>query len=360
MVAGLASNQSRLGADVTIIATEQDHLTQDNLVPTDPAVEVRVFPRGGFSRLWTGYSHPLRQFLHAEARHYDVIHIHELWHYPQFVACRQASKRGIPYVVSPHGCLAPWCLQNDRLLKVIYGQFVQRRILRNANLIHVLTSQESEEVRCYGVPNETKVIPNGITLDHDLPSQTKAEHGPTQPFELLFLGRVVPKKKPELLIEAVATLRSRGIHAKAVIAGPCEDDYLNELMQQSVSLGIGDNVLFSGFVTGTSKTQALLSADIFVLPSQQEGFSIASLEAMAHELPVVLSPQCNFPEAAQAGAALEVEPEVGPLTDALESLLKDPVTTREMGLRGRALVEEQYSWDTIAARFLDAYRQIGA
>ena len=107
VVAGLASSQSRQGADVTIVATEQDHPAQKDMVPTDPGVDVRVFPRGRFSRFWTGYSRPLNRFLRSETRHYDVIHAHELWHYPLFVASREAKKRGIPLVVTPHGCLAP-------------------------------------------------------------------------------------------------------------------------------------------------------------------------------------------------------------------------------------------------------------
>ena len=144
------------------------------------------------------------------------------------------------------------------------------------------------------------------------------------------------------------------------MAGPCSPDYRAHLQQRIESLDVGSAIYFPGFVTGSRKADILHGADLFVLPSYSEGFSIASLEAMSHGLPVVLSPQCNFPEAAQAGAALEVEASVGPLTDALESLLKDPITTREMGLRGRALLEEQYSWETIAARFLDAYGQLTA
>ena len=125
-------------------------------------------------------------------------------------------------------------------------------------------------------------------------------------------------------------------------------------------MGVAANVSFPGFVTGVAKDSAFSAADLFALPSYTEGFSIAVLEAMAHGLPVVLTPQCNFPEAAEAGASLEVVPEAGPLAEALAQLMVSPEKARQMGIRGRALVEEKYSWDTVAAQLLDAYRQLAA
>ncbi len=362
VVAGLASSQSRLGADVTIVATEQNFLTQKDMVPTDPGVEVRVFPRGRFSRFWTGYSRPLNRFLKSEARHYDVIHIHELWHYPGYVACGETSKRDIPYIISPHGCLAPLALSNDRLLKRIYSPMVQRPILNRASLVHVLTRTEEQDARLYGVSSPTTVIPAGVEIGlrpgGSASSMDKASPAGNNAFAILFLGRIIPNKGPALLIDAIASLRERGHNVSLTLAGPSSPDYRARLQNQVDSLNVADAISFPGFVTGSKKVEVFSNAHLFVLPSYSEGFSIASLEAMAHALPVVLSPQCNFPEAAQAGAGLEVEPALGPLTDALESLLKNPEEARLMGLKGRALVEQQYSWENIAARFLDAYRRL--
>lgn len=360
-VAGLASAQAKLGAKVTVASSAPPNSSYEEMVSCGPDVALHIFPQGRFSRFWTGFSRPYARFLASQADQYDVIHAHELWHYPLYVSSRETRRHGIPLVVTPHGCLAPLALANDRLLKRIYSPLVQRPILNRASLVHILTQPEEHDARSYGVSSRTAVIPAGVDIGPS-PDTSPALKGRAssggKPFEVLFLGRIIPNKGAGLLIDAVATLRERGRNVRLTMAGPCSPDYRSHLRDRIDSLGVGSAVSFPGFVTGSRKTEVFSSADLFVLPSYSEGFSNAALEAMAHGLPVVISPQCNFPEAAQAGAALEVEPAVGPLADALESLVQNPQEASQMGLRGRALVEEKYSWDTIAAQFLEAYRQL--
>jgi len=361
-VAGLASAQAQLGAKVTVASSAPADNSSPELVSCGPDVSVRIFPRERFARFWTGFSRPYARFIASQAQQYDVIHAHELWHYPLRVASKESRKRDIPLVITPHGCLAPLALANDRLLKRIYSPLVQRPILNKANLIHVLTRREEQDARSYRVSSPTAVIPAGVNTGavSDTPTAPACDlsSGEAKQFQVLFLGRIIPNKGPSLLIDAVAASREKGHNMSLTIAGPCGPDYRSYLQSQIDRLQMGDNVSLPGILTGHEKAEALSNADLFVLPSSSEGFSIAALEAMAHGLPVVLSPQCNFPEAAQAGAALEVDPEVGPLTDALVSLIEHPRDARQMGLRGRALVEKQYSWESIAVQFLDAYRQL--
>ena len=227
---------------------------------------------------------------------------------------------------------------------------------------HLLTQPEERDAQSYGVTAPTKVIPAGVDLESSpgssAASKGTASSGGNDAFEVLFLGRIIPNKGPGLLIDAVASLREKGHNVKLTFAGPCSPNFRARLQDQIDSLDVGSAISFPGFVTGNRKAEVFSKGDLFVLPSYSEGFSIACLEAMAHGLPVVLSPQCNFPEAAQARAGLEVEPAVGSLTDALASLIENPEEARRMGLRGRALVKEQFSWETIASQFLDAYRQL--
>ncbi len=363
-VAGLASAQAHQGAKVTVASSAPVINPPGEVLSCGPDVALHIFPQGRFARFWTGFSRSYAKFIASQADQYDVIHAHELWHYPLYVASRESRKPDIPLVVTPHGCLAPLALTNDKLLKRIYSPLVQRPILNRASLVHVLTRPEEQDARSYGVSSSTTVIPAGVEVgpssDNSAAFRGQSSSEGTKSFDILFLGRIIPNKGTGLLIDAVASLREKGHNARLTMAGPCSPGYRAHLQQRIESLDVGSAISFPGFVTGSTKAEAFSSADLFVLPSYSEGFSIASLEAMAHGLPVVLSPQCNFPEAAQAGAALEVEPAVDPLTDALESLLKNPEEARRMGIRGRTLVKEQYSWDTIAAQFLDAYRQLTA
>jgi len=88
----------------------------------------------------------------------------------------------------------------------------------------------------------------------------------------------------------------------------------------------------------------LANSDIFVLPSFSEGFSMAILEAAACKLPVLLTPPCNFPELAQAGGAIEVEPTEEGTEEGLRHLIALSESKRkEMGSKGRALIESIYT-----------------
>ena len=125
------------------------------------------------------------------------------------------------------------------------------------------------------------------------------------------------------------------------------------LVRKAADLRIGDRVHFLG--TRTDIPNLLAAADVYVQPSRWEGFGIAALEAMAAGLPVILSPGCNLPEAAEAGAGLIVEPQVEPLAAALRSLLTDAERRLFMGAAGRVLVNERFTWAAVADQLERVY-----
>ena len=125
------------------------------------------------------------------------------------------------------------------------------------------------------------------------------------------------------------------------------------------SLGIARRVHFVGKAEGERKYALFGHSEIFVLSSFSEAFSMAILEAMAARLPVLLTPGCNFPEAVEAGAAVSVEPnEVSTAAGVNKLLSMSDEARREMGERGRALVERDYTWDRIAGKMLETYEYI--
>jgi glycosyltransferase involved in cell wall biosynthesis len=119
---------------------------------------------------------------------------------------------------------------------------------------------------------------------------------------------------------------------------------------------VADRVVFTGMLAGADKLAALAAADLFALPAVGEGFSMAVLEAMACGLPVLLTPGCHFPEAAEAGAGLVVTREVDALRDALRDLLAELDRRAAMGRAARALVEAGYTWAGIVSQLEAVYR----
>src|SRR6185369_11085504 len=121
--------------------------------------------------------------------------------------------------------------------------------------------------------------------------------------------------------------------------------------------GVAGRVRFVGMLTGDDKADMLARADLFALPSIGEGLSMAMLEALANRTAVMLSPGCNFPAAADAGAGVVVDANVDEMAAALSRLLASPDRLRAMGEAARSLVARDYSWDAITDRLIETYSE---
>ena len=119
--------------------------------------------------------------------------------------------------------------------------------------------------------------------------------------------------------------------------------------------GLTDRVHLLGPISAAEKWDALAAATCFCLPSRQEGFSMAILEALAARVPVVISDACHFPEVADRGAGVVVPLDAGAIAAALDRVLTDADGRRAMGAAGRRLVEERYTWRRAAEISITAY-----
>lgn len=125
-------------------------------------------------------------------------------------------------------------------------------------------------------------------------------------------------------------------------------------------------VLFTGPVFGAAKDALLRRADAFILPSYSEGLPMAVLEAWAYGLPVLMTDHCNLPEGFAANAALRIGTDVASIAEGLRELLSLPTTDNgqrttslaSMGMRGRQLVEERFTWPQVAAQMKEVYEWI--
>ncbi len=365
VVASLTEPLSRLGVECTVFAPASRRDTRELVWPK--AADVKLFPPGWLSPVWRGHSPQLAREIRASIGRFDIVHIHELWHHPHLAAYRAALRAGRPLVVTVHGELEPWALGHRRFKKWVYLNLLQRKALNRASLIHALTGTEEEQVRSIGVETPVAVVPNGIDPTPYIRLHGREEfrrtHGiPEDARVALFLGRLHRKKGLDILAAAFSEIASQrpggSVDPFLVIAGPDEEGLADGMRAVFRRLGVLDRVRFTGMLAGEDRLPALAAADVFVLPSYSEGFSIAVLEALAAGCPVVITRNCNFPEVAAAGAGLVVEPEAGQVASALARVLDEPELGQRMGARGRALIEERYTWDRTAAQFADMYRSI--
>jgi poly(glycerol-phosphate) alpha-glucosyltransferase len=307
-----------------------------------------------------GYSPALKRHMEARLVNGGIVHSHGLWMYPGFAARRQAVGHTCPLVVSPHGMLEPWALNNARWKKQLVARLFENSNLRGAHCLHALCMAEAENFRRYGLKNPIAVIPNGVNADE---FQLRPEAGTPAEFAgvngrrcVLFLSRLHPKKGLDNLLRAWARLVDDFGDWCLLIAGGGQPSYEQELKKAVVDRGLGQSVLFLGPLYGAAKHQALGLASLFVLPSFSEGFSMAILEAAATGVPIVLTPECNFPELAGAGAGIEVAPEVSAIENGMRQLLElDDPGRRKMGRLGLELVRKAYTWPVIGEQMCQVY-----
>ncbi len=258
-----------------------------------------------------------------------------------------------PIVVSPHGLLKPWALQNSRWKKRVAALLYENEHLRHAACLHALNAAEAESFRDYGLKNPICVIPNGATLRNDVVRKQSA-----QGLSLLYLGRIHPSKGLRSLIEAWRAVRNEAAAAgwRLTIAGWDQNNHRTELERLADQLQVRSSVDFLGPQFGADKERCLGTASAFILPSESEGQPVSILEAWSWGLPVLMTRECNLPEGAKVGAAIFMDPDARSIATAMRQLFSVTERAREaMGRNGRCLVEERYQWQRIGRAMTEVY-----
>jgi glycosyltransferase involved in cell wall biosynthesis len=283
----------------------------------------------------------------------DLIHCHAMWQHPCAAVNGWRAKTGKPYVVSAHGMLHPVALRRARIKKWIASRLYGSRHFQNAAAWHALNVAEYEAIRNYGLKNPVAVIPFGT----DLPAEW--DHKPaTDVTRIVYLGRLHPIKGLDVLLAGWHALPTR-VRSECLltIAGWDDGGHEAKLRRQAEELGLNGSVEFVGPQFAEDKERLFRSARAFVLPSLSEGLPMSVLEAWSYGLPVLMTPQCNLSEGFQRNAAVRAEPTVEGVAAGLSRLLEmSDAERRAMGARGRALVEERFSWPHIARQMAEVYR----
>lgn len=359
-VRGLATALGRQGIDIELLSVDAAPGANDGRPhPEEDAGPVfRTFPPA-FPRRW-GRSPGLLAHLRTIAGEIDVAHLHGLWRHPVTAGARLLREAGVPYVVTLHGLLNPLALAHRGWGKRPYLALLERETLRGASLIHCLSEAEAVSWRRMGLGGRTVVVPNGISaeeLSREPPAGRFRDRHPClrEGRIILFLGRLIPAKGVGLLIRALGRVRKDHPDAHLVLAGRATIAEACRLRLLAARHRVRDRVTLTGLLSRGEKWEALADADLFVLPSREEGDSISVLEALSSGLPVILGPGPSSPELRSRGIGWRVEADPGSIAGAIREVLGDPVRAREAAEAGRQWVRSERSWDRIAARWSDVY-----
>lgn len=348
----VAQSVAELDGQVEVFAFDDPFAARD--LPDWRPLVPKVFRRQAFQKF--GWAPDLERALREFKGKETLVHQHGIWTYISVVCHRWGKRTKQPTMVSPHGMLDPWALANSRWKKRLALLAYERRNLVHCSCIHAMSESEVESVRSFGLKGPMAFIPNGV----DIPSERTDV--PEPPFKdqrkiVLFLGRMHPKKGLIPLLDAWRRLGKETADWHLVMAGPDEIGHVAQVQKHVKSLRLEENVSYVGPQYGDAKDACLRHAEAFVLSSYSEGFPIAILEAMAYGLPVLMSPQCNFPEAMRADVALCADVEPGAIADGLRRLFEMSDDQRsDLGARSRAFVAKNYTWASVGKQMTDVYQ----
>ncbi len=285
----------------------------------------------------------------------DVIHAHELFS-PATTALAAKRLYGTPIVATAHrsGPLG----DVERMKNRPFGQRRLRAIRAEVDAFTAISHEVALELQGLGVePARCFNIANGVdtSLFQPVDAATKARlrrelELPDGPL-VIFAGRLAPEKRVGNLLDVWPRLLARFPAAHLLILGTGPEEA--RLQEQG-----GQHVHFGGAVQQVAPY--LQAADIWVLPSAAEGFSVAMLEALATGLPVVLTDVGGARDAiVDTVNGLLIPPDdLTALEHALDRLLADPDLCLRLGQAGRARVEQEYALPIIAARLRDLYADL--
>lgn len=287
----------------------------------------------------------------ARGEMFDVIHAHDWLTFPAGMAV--AAAFGKPLVVHVHST------EFDRAGEHIHQQVydIERRGMHAATRVIAVSFLTGAIVKYrYGVdPDRIDVVYNGIE------NIAMGQHTPQVAIKrgdriVLFLGRITMQKGPEYFIMAAKKVLEKVGNVKFVMAGT--GDKISDVIELAAREGIGHRVLFTGFLRGEDVGRVYRMADVYVMPSVSEPFGIAPLEAIRHDVPVIISKTSGVSEVLTHVLKVDFW-DIEEIANKIIAVLSHPPLSTT--LREQADIEvNRLSWEDAASKCLAVYENVTA
>lgn len=322
-------------------------------------VEAFYLPTIGHFRALTVNSR-LKKFCAELLGQYDLVHFYGLYDLLGPAVSHFCRRAGVPYVIEPMGMYRP--IDRSFLLKRVWHSILGKRYVDHAARLVATSELEQRDLLQEGLPSEKIVVRyNGVECDR---AETALARGrfrakwkiAASDAVILFLSRLIPRKGADILIEAFARACPDG--NTLVIAGPeGEPGYVKYLKRCAEENRVANRVVFTGPVYDSEKASLYADADLFVLPSRYENFANVVAEAVACDVPVIISNMCGIHSLIDGRAGVAVPVGRDELAAALRELLSDRMTYSRLKAGCRE-VAEQLSWGTLSRQMENCYLEV--
>lgn len=299
------------------------------------------------------FSISLKKKLNKFLKKYDVIHFHEIWSLKIILLCNFAKKISCKFMFVGHGHLDQWSLNQSIFKKKIFINFFLKEKFKAASALFFSNIEEFNDAKKNFKFQNVFIIPNGIDVKKFVKKNIQVQ----KKKKIIFFGRIHKKKGIEILINAIKLLPKNFFNDfEFEICGPGDQKYIKFILSKIKDSSLGDSLKFKNFVKREEKINYLSKASIFVLPSFEEGDSIALKEALALSIPVIISKQCRLSIVEKYDAGIVIELDENNLKESFVKISKKDLT--EMGKNARKLIEDKFDNEFCSKRVLNIYEDI--
>jgi glycosyltransferase involved in cell wall biosynthesis len=366
----LAREQQRLGHDVTVVTSDRFAPFPGYATTVQPIIGSRRRRAGRFLERDVSV---IRLPVNAEVRcrcwirgvgstlqelQPDVVHAHNVVKFTTLQAIHAKKRLGFRLIVDDHQ--HPVDVNKSLFGRMAFGAFrtcIAARLAAHIDAAVAVTNEIGEVMKTvYGFhPDRIRTIELGVDADmftFDAAARRELRAAwccSDDQFLVVYTGKVVAQKRIHWLIEALA--RCSG-HIRLLILGNPQPDYAETLAATADRLGVRDRLLFHRGVPQAELPRFYSACDAACWP---RGVSIATLEAAACTLPLVIASGTGEQLIAAGNGFTYPEGDIGALAGVLQRLADDPQAARDRGRVGAAMVRSQHSWTAINQQFLDLY-----
>jgi glycosyltransferase involved in cell wall biosynthesis len=286
----------------------------------------------------------------AQSEEFHVIHAHDWMTFPAGIAL--AASTGKPLIVQVHS--TEFDRSGEHVNQFVYD--IERQGMHAAaRVIAVSNYTRNIIVHRYAVPaTKIDVVYNGVEFSDAVEAQPQLPQTATRDKVVLFLGRITMQKGPEYFLRAAKRVLEKIENVKFIMAG--DGDRLYGTIEQAAWLGIGHKVFFTRFLRGPDVDRAYRMADLYVMPSVSEPFGIAPLEALQHNVPVLISRQSGIAETFRNALKVDFW-DIDEMANKMVAVLRYAPLQEMLRANGRREARK-FRWEDSAAKVNEIYHRV--
>lgn len=350
---GIEFYVKRLADDLKKQNIGVDVLTTDMDTSKDGRKEEAKYFKTSFSFMRNPFSLEMLKYLKNNS--YDIIHVHNVWFLPSLESVILRRKAKI--ITTMHGVYPDNSNWKLRLFLNLYKPFA-KYILNKSYQIIVLSNSEKEKLMSIFKINPEKivVIPNGIQIQNY--KRIKKDN------IILFTGRIIPDKNPDLLIKAAGILNNKFKDFKIVFIGPIEERYKSELENIANKLNLTDKIVFipsldqSNLIQKKELMNFYKESKIFISIGSWEGLPTRSMEAMQFETPCITYSSGGSSELVidnfNGFVISSLDEKL--LVEKIYTLMTNKKLAEKFGKNARKTIKKDFDWEKLSEKILNIYK----